>query len=506
MGSGASTSKSGKQPNQPDGDESLEEPQLNARPSLEHRKPRGHGIDSNGRAETPPEKKQRALATKPRGCKPKKGDPEDLPMMDARLYNWLPPRAKDLDDDRVALRTLFAHTDGEKWYIKIGWKTYDDPSRWFGVSVEKSRGNPRIRGLDLKSNELKGKIPRELGSLIKLKTLHLEGNSLTGPIPAPVVLLTQSQLTSWSFKNNVSLSLPADLGAVTVLQTLNMPAQNLVGKVPGGLAYLKCLKSINLSQNRLTGPIPDAAFRDLSLLESLDFTFNLLTGELPKSLAALAFLNTVKLSCNKLVGTVPKAYEQLTLLDDLQLNGNRLTGAMVGSTFVGMTSLTRINLDGNIHGEKLPTQLGRMTALLSLRLAGNHFTGEVRPHYSMLTNLRFLDLSRNQLHGGLPLQFANLSSLLHLKCDRNGLTGELPKAWGALTQLRSLDLEHNDLTGAVPTEWRGLQRLRSLKLFDNLLGPSGSANDRELKDAQKWCEERLHPKCAVQIRRPDKAP
>ena len=435
-------------------EEELEEPPEGDLPDdlkPKRHKSKGHGRDSNGRAETPPERRrERMLAARARGEKQK--TVADVPIMDARLYNWLPPRAKDIDEDREVLRTIFNQTDGEKWYIKIGWKTYDDPSRWYGVTVERSHGAPRVRGVDLKDNELKGKIPRELGSLVKLKTLNLEGNALTGPIPSPLILLTQNQITSWSFKNNVSLSLPNDIGAVTVLQTLNLPAQNLVGKVPNGIAFLKCLKSIDLSQNRLTGPIPDEGFRDLSLLESLDLTFNLFTGELPKSLAALAFLNNVRLSCNKLVGKVPKSYEQLTLLDDLQLNGNRLTGAMVGSTFVGMTSLTRINLDGNLHNEKLPTQLGRMTALMSLRLSGNKFTGELRPHYSMLTNLRFLDLSRNKLQGPLPHQFGNLCSLLHLKCDRNGLTGELPKTWGSLTQLRSLDLESNDLTGAIPAD------------------------------------------------------
>jgi len=64
-----------------------------------------------------------------------------------------------------------------------------------------------------------------------------------------------------------------------------------------------------------------------------------------------------QLSCNKLVGPIPKTYEQLSLLDDLQLNGNRLTGKLEGSSLVGMASLTRINLDGNLLTEKLPLQV-----------------------------------------------------------------------------------------------------------------------------------------------------
>lgn len=60
-----------------------------------------------------------------------------------------------------------------QWYIKLGWKTYDDPSRWFGVAVTKQGHQFRVRGLELKNNELKGQIPRELGSLVKLKTLDV---------------------------------------------------------------------------------------------------------------------------------------------------------------------------------------------------------------------------------------------------------------------------------------------------------------------------------------------
>lgn len=57
-----------------------------------------------------------------------------------------------MEEDIVALRTLFNNCNGEKWYIKIGWKTYDDPARWFGVKVDRQR----IRSLELPGNELKG--------------------------------------------------------------------------------------------------------------------------------------------------------------------------------------------------------------------------------------------------------------------------------------------------------------------------------------------------------------
>ena len=62
-------------------------------------------------------------------------------------------------------------------------------------------------------------------------------------------------------------------------------------------------------------------------------------------------------------GIIPHSWEQLTLLADLQLGGNRLTGAIHGSSLQGMTSLTTLNCDGNVLSDKLPPQIGRMTKL-----------------------------------------------------------------------------------------------------------------------------------------------
>jgi hypothetical protein len=40
-----------------------------------------------------------------------------------------------------------------------------------------------------------------------------------------------------------------------------------------------------------------------------------------------------------------------------QLNGNRLNGVVGGTSIAGMTSLTRINFDGNMLREKIPAQV-----------------------------------------------------------------------------------------------------------------------------------------------------
>lgn len=65
---------------------------------------------------------------------------------------WLPPRSQNMEDDREALKLMFQNCNGKKWYIKIGWKTYDDPTKWYGVKVDRQR----VRSLELPGNDVTG--------------------------------------------------------------------------------------------------------------------------------------------------------------------------------------------------------------------------------------------------------------------------------------------------------------------------------------------------------------
>ena len=86
--------------------------------------------DEEALAAAEPVTPRKAAGGSRKGRRKVKAEVDDVPLMDARLYNWLPKRAKDIEEDAVALKNMFADCDGEKWYIKIGWKTYDDPSRY----------------------------------------------------------------------------------------------------------------------------------------------------------------------------------------------------------------------------------------------------------------------------------------------------------------------------------------------------------------------------------------
>ncbi|XP_022732830.1 LRR receptor-like serine/threonine-protein kinase FLS2 [Durio zibethinus] len=85
--------------------------------------------------------------------------------------------------------------------------------------------------IDLSVNSLTGEIPKELGSLMGLRSLNLSGNFLTGKIPE-------------------------NIGSMEVLESLDLSMNRFHGEIPSSFSNLNFLNHFNLSYNNLTGQIP----------------------------------------------------------------------------------------------------------------------------------------------------------------------------------------------------------------------------------------------------------
>ncbi|XP_062014568.1 receptor-like protein EIX1 [Rosa rugosa] len=85
--------------------------------------------------------------------------------------------------------------------------------------------------IDLSSNNLEGKIPEEVSSLVELGTLNLSRNHLSGQIPSKI-------------------------GNLRWLETLDLSHNQLSGPIPQSLSSLISLSHLNLSYNNLAGRIP----------------------------------------------------------------------------------------------------------------------------------------------------------------------------------------------------------------------------------------------------------
>ncbi|KAH6828920.1 hypothetical protein C2S53_013487 [Perilla frutescens var. hirtella] len=120
-----------------------------------------------------------------------------------------------------------------------------------GVEFEYNTILSLVTNIDLSMNNLSGEIPKELTSLVGLRSLNLSGNHLTG-------------------------SIPESIGAMKQLESLDLSRNSLSGQIPNGFTLLSSLSYLNLSFNKLIGRIPEST--QLSTMEASSFMGNNLCG------------------------------------------------------------------------------------------------------------------------------------------------------------------------------------------------------------------------------------
>ena len=232
----------------------------------------------------------------------------------------------DSPEDRAVLVQVHSATDGANWKDNTNWLSEHLTREWYGVTNDT---NGRVHGLFLRSNQLTGKIPSELGSLTKLEWLYLSVNQLTGEIPSELGDLANLRLLSLR-KNQLTGEIPPEVGNLAKLEWLLLNNNQLTGEIPMELGSPSNLVHVGLWGNELTGEIP-AELGDLSNLELLSLSANQLTGEIPPELGSLANLKELWLSDNQLTGEIPAELGRLTNLTVLRLAGNQLTGCVPAS-------------------------------------------------------------------------------------------------------------------------------------------------------------------------------
>lgn len=119
----------------------------------------------------------------------------------SQAYNCAAQTALPVDQCE-ALVAIYEATGGENWVNNTGWLENDDPCQWFGVSCHEGT----VVALDLYGNRLEGFLPLEIGGFPEMKTLTLNDNPLSGPIPLTITFM---DLDLFHF-HNTSLCEPAD--------------------------------------------------------------------------------------------------------------------------------------------------------------------------------------------------------------------------------------------------------------------------------------------------------
>nr|XP_027066700.1 receptor protein kinase TMK1-like isoform X4 [Coffea arabica] len=390
----------------------------------------------------------------------------------------------------------------------------------------------RVSQIQVRGLGLKGTLPQNFNQLSKLSNLGLQQNEFSGKLPSfsglselRYAYLDFNQfdtIPSDFFNGLVSLqvmaldynplnastgwSLPSDLQSSAQLTNLTLMSCNLAGSLPEFLGSMSSLQVLRLSQNRITGGIP-ASFKDSTLkvlwlnqqsgegmtgpidivatmgsLVSLWLHGNHFSGKIPKDINNLTYLQNLNLNTNDLVGLVPDSLASMPL-NNLDLNNNHFMGPIPKfkavnasysanpfcQTSAGVSCAPEVMaLLEFLDGVNYPPRL------VQLWSGNNPCEG---PWLGLSCNFNkkvdVLNLAKSNLSGNLSPSIASLDSLTHIYLGSNNLSGEIPSNWTELKALMLLDLSNNHLS----PPWPNFSTTVHLNLKGNLpLSPSPSSS------------------------------
>ncbi|KAM7280498.1 hypothetical protein ACFE04_007632 [Oxalis oulophora] len=386
------------------------------------------------------------------------------------------------------------------------WSSTTHFCKWKGITCDNT--NTLVTSITANKQSLKGTLPTELSSLKKLKTLSLQQNSITGPLP---LLANLPELESVYLDNNDLRSIPTGcFKSLPNLQYLSLSYNELMEpwNFPTELTDSNALTSLYVDHVNLIGNIPDI-FRSFASLQNLRLSYNNLTGPIPGSfgessiqalwlnnqdvglsgsidvLANMTALNQAWLHRNDFTGPIPDL-SQCTSLTDLQLRDNQLTG-IVPQTLIKLPSLLNISLaNNNLQGPQpvFPSNVQKVVVdgtnnfctkdgtpcdpqvntlleiaggfgyplILSNSWEGNDAcSGWSFVNCDAKKNVIGVNLANKQLSGTISPAFGDLTKLKNLLLNDNHLTGTIPDELTKLTELTTFDVSNNNLSGKIPT-------------------------------------------------------
>ncbi|XP_010514707.1 PREDICTED: pollen receptor-like kinase 3 [Camelina sativa] len=163
------------------------------------------------------------------------------------------------------------------------WRTGTDPcnGKWFGIYCQKGQ---TVSGIHVTRLGLSGTINVEdLKDLPNLRTIRLDNNLLSGPLPPFFMLhgLKSLLLSNNSFSGEISDDFFKE---TPQLKRVFLDNNRLSGKIPSSLMQLLGIEELHMQGNQFSGEIPPPAAGN-TILKSLDLSNNNLEGEIPKSIA-----------------------------------------------------------------------------------------------------------------------------------------------------------------------------------------------------------------------------
>ncbi|CAE6112788.1 unnamed protein product [Arabidopsis arenosa] len=163
------------------------------------------------------------------------------------------------------------------------WRLGTDPcsGKWFGIYCQKGL---TVSGIHVTQLGLSGTITvDDLKDLPNLKTIRLDNNLLSGPLPHFFKLrgLKSLMLSNNSFSGEIRDDFFKDMSK---LKRLFLDNNKFQGNIPSSITQLPQLEELHLQVNNFTGDIPPE-IGNIKNLKVLDLSSNQLEGTVPESIA-----------------------------------------------------------------------------------------------------------------------------------------------------------------------------------------------------------------------------
>ncbi|TYI91880.1 hypothetical protein E1A91_D02G026600v1 [Gossypium mustelinum] len=193
-------------------------------------------------------------------------------------------------------------------------------NRFYGTisKIDTERGFPKLRILDVASNNFSGDLSIEF-----LQSLKAMAN-MTNDEKAKLDYIGESYYQDSVTIVNRGIEMFYQK-VLTILTCLDLSNNSFHGRIPEEIQMLRSLRVMNLSNNGFSSEIP-LALQNLKDLESLDLSRNKLSGKIPPQLTSLTFLAALNLSYNQLEGSIPQSNQFITFTNDSYRGNPKLCG------------------------------------------------------------------------------------------------------------------------------------------------------------------------------------
>ena len=180
---------------------------------------------------------------------------------------------------------------------------------------------PKLEILWLNSNPLSFSFSH-IGRATSLMDLRVDETSLTSLAGVGAGIFLTSLHVGF---NGIGGTFPEEILQLKNIRTLSMNNNGFTGPIPD-FSGLEFLRTLRLNDNKFSGPVP--TFDNMEILSIIDLSSNELSGSIPSNFierVGLRLAPDIDLSSNKITGSVPAA---LGRYDDLALylRGNKIEG------------------------------------------------------------------------------------------------------------------------------------------------------------------------------------